>query len=212
MTTPTAHPATATRRTRTSLLRRIRSDHRWLTVSDHRRLAVAGAVLAVGLLFGGCDSDSPVAAGSTAPSVSLPEPSEGDVAGVADISTAWDAAWNAGDAVALAGLFVADAEFINGRGQIAVGAAAIRAQHAVSLAGIFKGSHTEGRIRRITFLSATSAVLDVDNELTGFVSMPPGVTPTEPGVNRGRHKRLVVKIGGTWHIQLMQITSVAPTL
>jgi uncharacterized protein (TIGR02246 family) len=201
MTARIAQPATAARRPRSNVLGRIRREH--------RRFVVSAAVLAVGLLFSGCNSN---ATEPTAPKVAVPEELVDDVAGVTAVVTAWDAAWNAGDATALAGLFVQDAEFINGRGQIAQGPAAIRAQHAGSFATNFKGSHSAGSIRRIAFLSATSALVDVDNELTGFVSMPPGVTPTEPGVNRGRHKRLVVKTGGRWQIQLMQITLIAPKL
>ena len=136
--------------------------------------------------------------------------SHGDLAGVTAVVTARDAAWNAGDANAIAARFVDDAEFINGRGQLALGAAAIRANHTVSLAGVFRGSHTHGTIRRITFLSGTSAVVDVDNDLTNFTSLPPGTLPTTPGVQSGRHKRLVVKRGGIWRVVLMQITSIAP--
>ena len=133
----------------------------------------------------------------------------GDVAGVTAVVTAWDAAWNAGDAAAIAARFVEDTEFINGRGQLAIGAAAIRANHAISLAGVFRGSHTHGTIRRIVFLSETSAVVDVDNDVTNFTSLPPGVLP-RPGVQSGRHKRLVVKRGGIWRVVLMQLTSIAP--
>jgi uncharacterized protein (TIGR02246 family) len=181
----------------------------------HSRVVFSGAALALGLLVGGCDSPTPIA--PTAPNAAVSDaldnvgPQHGDEAGVAAVAAAWDAAWNAGDSRAIAALFTDDAEFINGRGQIAVGPAAIYAQHAANLAGPFKGSHIEGQIRRITFLSGTAAVLDVDSQLTGFVSLPAGTVPTEPGVQRGRHKRVVVKRGGVWKMALMQITLIAPT-
>jgi uncharacterized protein (TIGR02246 family) len=169
------------------------------------KVALFGAALALGVLSSGCDKAAATESSGAA------DPPAFDEAGVNAVATAWDAAWNAGDSRAIGALFTDDAEFINGRGQLAVGAAAIAAQHGANLAGAFRGSHIQGRIRRVTFLSATVAVLDVDSELTGYVSLPPGTVATEPGIQRGRHKRVVVKRGGKWFIQLMQITTVAPT-
>lgn len=165
--------------------------------------------LVIALLVGACDRTSPSEVERTATLDSGPV-ANGDVAGVTAIVTAWDAAWNAGDGSGIGALFVDDAEFINGRGQIALGSAAIGAQHAASLGGVFKGSHTQGTIRNIVFLTGTSAVVNVYNELTNFKALPPGVVPTKPGLQSGLHKRLVVKRGGVWRIVQMQITSIAP--
>jgi len=175
----------------------------------------AATPLVVAMLMGACDRTSPSEVErSTAASSSQGEfagpVANGDVAGVTAIVTAWDAAWNAGDANGIAALFVDDAEFINGRGQVASGAATIRANHAASLGGVFKGSHTQGTVRNIVFLTGTSAVVDVYNELTNFKALPPGVLPTKPGLQSGYHKRLVVKRGGEWRTVQMQITSIAP--
>ena len=188
-------------------------------MSGGRRLRVAQrsttlvmAVIASGLLLGACSSDSSED-GPTAPGAQRRAhvgPLGGDEGGVSAVVAAWDAAWNAGDAAGLGALFVADAEFVNGRGQVARGAAAISAQHVASLAGPFQGSRTVSRIRAITFLTGAAAVVDVDNDLTGFRSIPPGAVFTEPGMNRQRHKRVVVRQGGVWRVQSMQLTSVAP--
>ena len=202
------HPPSVARASRTALRPSV----------IHRVASACAAAIAVGLLLGACDDTLPTATASAtfAPSdsraaaVDHAGPQHGYEAGVAALASAWDAAWNAGDADALTALFVEDAEFVNGRGQIAVGWAAIRAQHAGLFAGPFQGSHTQSSIRRVTLLGGTSAVLDVDNSLTGFGALPPGVIPTLPGEQRGRHKRVLVKRGGTWRIALMQITSVAP--
>jgi uncharacterized protein (TIGR02246 family) len=181
------------------------------------RASVAATMLAVGVLLTACgDRDATTPVEPTAPNASAANaidhvgPQHGDEAGVAAIVAAWDAAWNAGDAAGIAALFVDDAEFINGRGQIAQGAATIYANHAASLGGVFKGSRTKGTVRGIQFLSGTTAVLDVDNSLTDFKALPPGSVATEPGVQRGRHKRLVVKRGGVWRTLQMQLTNVAP--
>ena len=130
---------------------------------------------------------------------------------MAALVAAWDAAWNAGDAAGLAATFVDDAEFINAMGRLFVGAEAIRAQHAITLAAQFRGSHTEGHIRRITFLSGTAAVLDVDNDLTRYEPDAPGSTTLRAIQQSGRHKRLVVKRGGVWRALLFQNTMVVPT-
>ena len=188
---------------------------------EHRRLIVTGAALGAGLLLADCGRGSAGREGDgpTAPSVpnaSSEEafdhigPQHGDEAGVAAVVTAWDAAWNAGDAAGLAATFVEDAEFINAMGRLFVGADQIRAQHAITLAAQFKGSHTEGHIRRITFLSGTAAVVDVDNNLTRYEPIAPGSTTMRAVEQSGRHKRIVVKRGGVWRTMLFQNTMVVP--
>jgi uncharacterized protein (TIGR02246 family) len=171
-------------------------------------LAASGTALLAVLSIAACDGTSPTAAEASVSADVIA--THGDTAAVTAVSAAWDAAWNAGNAAGIGALFVDDAEFVNGRGQVAVGATTITANHAANLAGPFRGSHTVGTVRRITFLSGTIAVLDVDNELTGFSSLPGGAVPTQPGLNRGRHKRVLVKRSGEWRTVLMQITSVAP--
>jgi uncharacterized protein (TIGR02246 family) len=187
---------------------------------EQRRLIATGAVLGVALLFVDCGRGSTKAEDPTAPSAPNASvangfdhvgPQYGDEAGVVAVVTAWDAAWNAGDAAGLAATFVDDAEFINAMGRLFVGAEAIRAQHAISLAGQFHGSHTEGHVRRITFLSGTAAVVDVDNDLTRYEPVAPGSTIMRAVQQSGRHKRLVVKRGGVWRAMLFQNTMVVPT-
>ena len=174
-------------------------------------IGVAGAAM-----LNGCDGD---ATKPLAPVVEVVRPSQsvnalpnphGGTEGVLASVSAFDAAWEAGSASGIAATFADDAEFVNGRGQIAIGTEAIRAQHAGLFAGPFAGSHLESTVRRVTFLSGTSAAVDTDTELTGYGALPPGTNPTEPGKQRGRHKRVLVKRGGQWKVVLMQITSVAP--
>jgi uncharacterized protein (TIGR02246 family) len=189
-------------------------------VIEHRRLIATAALLGIALLGADCGRGSTKAEGPTAPASSNASvadafdhvgPQHGDEAGVAAVVTAWDVAWNAGDAAGLAATFVEDAEFINAMGRLFVGADAIRAQHAITLAGQFRGSHTEGHIRRITFLSGTAAVVDVDNDLTRYEPIAPGSTTLRAVQQSGRHKRLVVKRGGVWRTMLFQNTMVVPT-
>jgi len=190
------------------------------TFTARKHLRVIGAMAGVALLLVGCGGSSTKATGPTAPAspnASVADafdhvgPQQGDEAGVAAVVTAWDEAWNAGDAAGLAATFVEDAEFINAMGRLFVGAEAIRAQHAITLAGQFRGSHTEGHIRRITFLSGTTAVLDVDNDLTRYEPDAPGSTTMKAIQQSGRHKRIMVKRGGVWRAMYFQNTMVAAT-
>jgi uncharacterized protein (TIGR02246 family) len=179
-----------------------------------------GAVLGLALLVADCGRGSTKGeepTGPSAPNASVADafehvgPQKGDEAGVAAVVTAWDAAWNAGDAAGLAATFVEDAEFINAMGRLFIGAEQIRAQHAITLAAQFRGSHTEGHIRRITFLSGTAAVVDVDNDLTSNEPVAPGSTTMRAIQQTGRHKRLVVTRAGVWRTMLFQNTMVATT-
>ena len=190
------------------------------TGSRSNRGTAKHIVVAIGSLGAasliGCEGD---AAKLVAPTVAVAQSSpsrdalanpRGEADGALAVVAAFDAAWNAGSADGIAAPFADNAEFVNGRGQVAVGTQAIRAQHAALFAGPFAGSHLTSTVRRVTFLTGTSAVVDVDTELTGFTSLPPGTNPTEPGKQRGRHKRVLVKRGGEWQVVLMQITSVTP--
>ena len=178
---------------------------------------MTSAVFAVVLLASGCDGGSSGGGPSApnAPSTSAADafdhvgPQQGDTAGVVAVVTAWDAAWNVGDAAGLAATFVDDAEFINAMGRLFVGADQIRAQHEITLAGQFRGSHTVGHVRHIVFLSGTAAVVDVDNDLTRYEPVAPGSTVLRAIQQSGRHKRLVVKRAGEWRVLLFQNTMLA---
>jgi uncharacterized protein (TIGR02246 family) len=181
-------------------------------------LLVSGVSLGLCLAVSGCDADPTTPPKTRAAALTNPSMSMGvgqnarpaDSSAVAAVGAAWHAAWNAGDGAGIGALFVDDGELINGRGQVVSGAATITANHVANLAGVFRGSHSEGTVRRIIFLSENTAVLEVDNRLTGFQSLPGGGVPTLPGVNLARHKRIVVKHAGQWRIVEMQITFRAP--
>lgn len=131
---------------------------------------------------------------------------------VTAVIAAFDAAWNVGDASKLSSLYTDDAEFINIVGTVLPGAAAIRAQHVFLFTGPFRGSHSASTVRRVTFLTGTTALVDTDTQLTGYVSLSPGVRPTVPGALRARFKHLVAKRGGAWRITSTQGTAVQPAM
>jgi hypothetical protein len=72
----------------------------------------------------------------------------------------------------------------------------------------FAGTTRQSEIRRLTFLSGTIAVLDLDVRVTG--ALPPFVTPWQPGIVRALEKHVLVKRAGEWSILQHQQTSKAP--
>jgi uncharacterized protein (TIGR02246 family) len=184
------------------------------TFVPFRALIAAGASLVLCFVVSGCDADPTSVPGTRTAAPANPSLSKQvghharpeDSAAVAAVGAGWDAAWNAGDGAGIGALFIDDGEIINGRGQLVSGAATITANHIANFAGVFHGSHSEGTVRRIVFLSENSALLEVDNRLTGFQSLPGGGIPTFPGLNLARHKRVLVKHAGQWRIMAMQIT------
>jgi uncharacterized protein (TIGR02246 family) len=165
-------------------------------------------------------SVAPMASGATAQMAPSFEKSRGadavrrpnpidDAAAIA-VGKAFDDAWNGGDAVRLASLYDDNAEFVSIIGAIMTGRAAIQAQHAFLFSGPFKGSRSASRVRRLVYLTGTTAVLDLDVELTGYVSLSPGIEPTRPGVLATRFKHQLSKHADEWRIATSQSTAIQP--
>lgn len=182
------------------------------TAGTTRRHSALTVILGATLLAAACDdagSDGPMTApsgGGTPAAVTA----QGQRDDLATLVAAFDAAWNAGDAGAYAALYAEDAQFINPLGVVLPNQGAIRAGHTFLFAGPFQGSTHESNVRRITFLTGTVAIVDLDVSVTGFVQLPPGLNATEPGVLRSRERLVLVKRAGEWQIVMNQITAVAP--
>lgn len=63
---------------------------------------------------------------------------------------------------------------------------------------------------RMRFLGPLAAVLDMDQQQTGYVALPPGVQATAPGVLRTRVIHVVSKVGAQWKIVFTQNTALLP--
>ena len=180
-----------------------------------RAIRAATTSLALALLVGACGDDAPTSSAAPAASAArsaaatLPE-AHGQTDDVLALVAAFDAAWDARDAAAYGALYAADAVFISPLGIVLEGRAAIQGQHAFLFANPFRGVVHESQVRRVTFLTGTIAVVDLDVRLTGFVRLPPGLAATEPGVLRSRERLIVAKRGGEWQILMNQVTAVAP--
>ena len=120
-------------------------------------------------------------------------------------------AWNAGDSVTYADEYTDDADFINIRGQVFKGKAAVQQQHAKIFAGPFKDSTISIVVRKFTLLSDHAAVVDTDQTVTDFPALPPGIVATAPETLVTHFKYLAVQQGdGTWKFAAGQNTSQLP--
>jgi hypothetical protein len=62
----------------------------------------------------------------------------------------------------------------------------------------FAATTRHSQIRSLAFLTGTIAVLNLDVRVTG--TLPPFVTPWQPGVVRALEKNILIKHAGTWRI------------
>jgi uncharacterized protein (TIGR02246 family) len=122
----------------------------------------------------------------------------------------WQAAWASMDGNAYGANYAEDAEFINPLGGVLSGRQAIAAQHVFLFNGPFAGSVQNVQVRRIAPLTGTLAIVDMDNLLTGYAALPPGLGETAPGELATRMRLVVGKTGSRWEILAQQITRIAP--
>jgi uncharacterized protein (TIGR02246 family) len=102
------------------------------------------------------------------------------------------AAWNAGDATAYSRHFAPGGTFTNIYGMVFEGHEAFEKRHAESFATFFKGSTRQEKVRRIRFVTADVAIVDVDTEVKGFSKMPAGVSISADGLLRTRLQQVFV--------------------
>src|ERR1700744_358401 len=87
-----------------------------------------------------------------------------------DLVAKLEAAWNAGDSVAWAGLFAEDTDFIHILGVHYTGRAAVQTGHRMIWDTIYKGSKVSYAIEKIRPLGADVAVVFVLGAMTFFDS------------------------------------------
>jgi uncharacterized protein (TIGR02246 family) len=178
-----------------------------------RRATQLASALSMVLLAGiiaGCDTSGATNAnlGEDTPVMSQvrTEPTAAQVRGITTLLDAYDAAWAAYDATAFAANYMEDGEIINPIAGILAGREAIRAAHAFLFTGPFAGSTSSTAVRRMVFLTGTTAMVDLNVTLTGYQALPPGLPESEPGVVRTRVKWIVVRQGEGWLILAQQMT------
>ena len=117
--------------------------------------------------------------------------SPGDLDAIQQIVTTFDETWGS-DAETYAGQYGTVIEWVGPTGVVLTDPAAITTLYTNLFNGIFAGTTRISTIRRLTFLSGTTAVLDIDTQVVGFA--------------RAREKNILVKRAGEWRILLHQQT------
>jgi uncharacterized protein (TIGR02246 family) len=119
-------------------------------------------------------------------------------------------AWNCNDAAGWARDFLEDANFINVRGDLVKGRAAIEKILAFIFRGPYKKSHCTVTIDSVGYPAADVCIVETTSEVTDFQGLPPGLVATAPGVLRTRFKLILVQRDGSWRIFAAQNTSIVP--
>jgi uncharacterized protein (TIGR02246 family) len=167
--------------------------------------AIPGLLLVVSTACNdGSDATGPLAPGHLN---SAPQADLGAIptAPILDIVSASTAAWAAKDATAYAALYAVDLQLINPAGVVFSGREAFRNLHVFLFNGFFAGSTLSIVVRDIKFLTGTIAIVYLDESLTGYAALPPGVS-SSGGVVHTRVTWVVEKRGGEWQIVFQQIT------
>lgn len=181
------------------------------------RLAFRLLIPAALLLPSAC-SDEPAPAApvtdvpATAPALNMQAPElPGERQTLVAIEASLDAAWNAKLPAAYAASFAEDVQLITPTGGLVFSRGGVQGLHTFLFNGPFAGSTRQTTSLEIRFLTGTLAVADRVGDVSNYAFVPPGVTPTRPGVITARERHVFERRGGTWQIILAQITPVAPS-
>jgi uncharacterized protein (TIGR02246 family) len=136
---------------------------------------------------------------------------EAAAASIHAIVTAQAAAWNAGDAAAYAEGLAPEVSFTNLFGMVMYGADAFEQRHRKILETFYKGTTKHHGIRRIRFVTADVAIVDIDNEIHGVKAMPAGIAVPEDGVIRTQLMEVFVRRGDRWWLEAYHNVETKPT-
>ena len=116
--------------------------------------------------------------------------------------------WNRADGAAYGENYWPEAELVNPSGAVLNGQKAIVQEHVDIWAGILKGSHASGKVRRIQLLGTSYMIVDFDLQVSGFRHPPPG-SPPDAKVLRNHLKHVMEKRNGVWKVLSAQNTFIA---
>ena len=119
-------------------------------------------------------------------------------------------AWNAGDGTRYANHLAPDASFTNLFGMVMYGAPAFANRHNEILSTFYKGTIKKHVVRRIRFLTADVAIVDIDNEVHGVKAMPGGIVVPPDGVVKTQLMEVFARRDGQWWIEAYHNVDVKP--
>jgi uncharacterized protein (TIGR02246 family) len=143
----------------------------------------------------------------TAPALAAPADNSAKAAAEAMLHRFIDS-WNRADGPAYGENYWPDAELVDPTGHVVSGGKAIQQEHVDLWAGPFKGSHMQGKIRRIRMLGTKYMIVDLDLELSGVKQLPHG-SPAHATVLKNHLKHIMEKRGAVWKVLSAQNTFIA---
>lgn len=117
--------------------------------------------------------------------------------------------WNHADGAAYGENYWPEAELVDPVGVIIRGRAQIVQEHLDLWAGIFKGTHVAGRVRRVRMLGRDFMMVDFDADLAGVRDLPPGAAADSAGVLHNHLKHIMARRQGVWKVLAAQNTFIA---
>ena len=159
------------------------------------------SLLLIAIACSGSDTIAPARADTDAAPPLAAVASGGDINGIEQLVEQFEAAFNAKNAESYGLLYAEDADFETPTGVVFEGRAAIVARHAFLFAGPFGPATIAAKLRDVTFLTGTIAIVDVFTTLTGLAGPPPpGAVVSPDGAVRSRSRWLAEKRRGEWTI------------
>ena len=128
--------------------------------------------------------------------------SASDEAAIKELAKAHAGAWNSGDAAKAAAVFTDDAIFVNVRGIVSTGRAAIEKSIAADLSGELKGSTFAITTDTIQFIRPDLALINGTTNITGGATPPEGL--------KGHHLAVATKQGGAWKVAAVHAAAMPP--
>jgi len=137
--------------------------------------------------------------------ITQPTPAFGDEAddeaAIRRIVTDQVAAWNAGSGAQYAKDVAADASFTNLFGMVMYGSSAFEKRHSEILSTFYRGTTKTNLVRRIRFVTPDVAIVDIDNEIHGVTTLPPGIAVPADGILRTQLMEVFVRRAGRWWVE-----------
>ena len=119
-------------------------------------------------------------------------------------------AWTAGDAAKFSRHMAPEVSFTNLFGEVRYGASDFAARQTEILKSFFKGTTKRHGIRRVRFVTADVAIVDIDNEVHGVKAMPAGVPVPPDGIIRTQLMEVFVRRNGAWLVEAFHNVDVKP--
>jgi len=128
--------------------------------------------------------------------------SPADEAAIRELSKAHASAWNSGDAAKAAAVYADDGVFVNVRGMVTTGRAAIEKSLAADLSGELKGSTFAVTMDTIRFIRSDMALVNGTTNITGGALPPEGL--------KGHYLAVATKQGGAWKVAAVHTAAMPP--